>query len=240
MMKRLKYEGRKTRFVKLILLVIAALLEGAFLYAFYAEKWDTMAVITLLLTITAFSGIVLVGIQSLVTLHRDMNTKQGYMLFMTPNSTYKILGAKVAECGLTLLVLGAVGLGLGALDFSMVEKEVQFVSSLLKSFNPDLVPSFSNIAAMLFNLLCGLLCSVIAAYFADVISSALLNGKKGNLLITFALYLLLNYVIRKLMLLIPSSIGVIASLLLQGVVALVLAGIMYVVTARLMERYLSV
>ena len=146
----------------------------------------------------------------------------------------------MAECGLTLLVLGAVGLGLGTLDFSMVEKEIQFVTSILKSFNPDLVPSFSNISAMLFNLLCGLLCSVITAYFADVISSALLNGKKGNLLITFALYILLNYVIRKLMLLIPSSIGVVASLLLQGVVALVLAGIMYVITARLMERYLSV
>ena len=163
-----------------------------------------------------------------------------YPLFMTPNSTYKILGAKVAECGLTLLVLGAVGLGLGTLDFSMVEKEIQFVTSILKSFNPDLVPSFSNISAMLFNLLCGLLCSVITAYFADVISSALLNGKKGNLLITFALYILLNYVIRKLMLLIPSSLSIVTLLLLQGVVALVLAGIMYVITARLMERYLSV
>ena len=39
----------------------------------------------------------------------------------------------------------------------MVEKEIQFVTSILKSFNPDLVPSFSNISAMLFNLLCGLL-----------------------------------------------------------------------------------
>ena len=240
MLKLMKYELRKTWFTKCILLAITAVAEIAFLYGLYAEKENTTAVSILALTFLAFGGALVMGLESIITLHRDMNTRQGYMLFMTPNSTYKILGAKVAECGLTRLVLGAVGQGLGTLDFSMVEKEIQFVTSILKSFNPDLVPSFSNISAMLFNLLCGLLCSVITAYFADVSSSALLNGKKGNLLITFALYILLNYVIRKLMLLIPSSIGVIASLLLQGVVALVLAGIMYVITARLMERYLSV
>ena len=240
MLRLLKYEMRKTLCPKLILIAMLAIMEGIFLYGYWTDKQDTAALGMGLFIFVLSCGFLMIGILSLVTLHKDMNTRQGYMLFMTPNSTYKILGAKVAECGLTLLVLGAVGLGLGTLDFSMVEKEIQFVTSILKSFNPDLVPSFSNISAMLFNLLCGLLCSVITAYFADVISSALLNGKKGNLLITFALYILLNYVIRKLMLLIPSSIGVVASLLLQGVVALVLAGIMYVITARLMERYLSV
>ena len=240
MIKLLKYEFRKTAFPKLLIFAIILIMECVFLYGCLTDQGDTKTLGVILFMMATMFGFLLVGILSLVTLHKDMNTRQGYMLFMTPNSTYKILGAKVAECGLTLLALGAVGLGLGALDFSMVEKEVQFLTSLLKSFNPDLVPSFSNIASMLFNILCGLLCSVITAYFADVISSALLNGKKGNLLITFALYILLNYVIRKLMLLIPSSIGVVASLLLQGVVALVLAGIMYVITARLMERYLSV
>ena len=240
MLRLLKYEFRKTLFPKIVLLALLVIFEGIFLYGYWTGNDSTTTLGLSLFLFTFLCGLLAIGIISLVTLHKDMNTRQGYMLFMTPNSTYKILGAKVAECGLTLLVLGAVGLGLGTLDFSMVEKEIQFVTSILKSFNPDLVPSFSNISAMLFNLLCGLLCSVITAYFADVISSALLNGKKGNLLITFALYILLNYVIRKLMLLIPSSIGVVASLLLQGVVALVLAGIMYVITARLMERYLSV
>ena len=240
MMKLLKYEFRKTAFPKLLIFAVILIMECVFLYGCLTDQDDTKTLGVILFVMALMFGFLLVGILSLVTLHKDMNTRQGYMLFMTPNSTYKILGAKVAECGLTLLVLGAVGLGLGALDFSLVEKEVQFITSILKSVNPDLVPTFPNIAATLFNILCGLLCSVITAYFADVISSALLNGKKGNLLITFVLYILLNFVIRKLMLLIPASVGVIASLLLQGVVALVLAGIMYVITARLMDRYLSV
>ena len=186
-------------------------------------------------------GFLLIGLMSLVTLHKDMNTRQGYMLFMTPNSTYKILGAKVIECCLTLLVLGTVGLGLWALDYSLIEKEVEFITSLMKNFNPNLVPSFSNISSVMFNIVCGLLCSINAAYFVDVIASALLNGKKGNLVVTFILYLLLNYVNREIILLVvPSSLSAVASLLLQGLVALVLAGIMYVITARLMDRYLSV
>ena len=46
--------------------------------------------------------------------------------------------------------------------------------------------------------------------------------------------------ISKLLSLIPSSLGVITVLVLQGAAALVLAGVMYVITARLMEKYLSV
>ena len=78
------------------------------------------------------------------------------------------------------------------------------------------------------------------AYLADVVSSSLLNGKKGNGIVTFLLFLALNWGISKLIGLIPSSLSVITVLLLDGAAALVLAAVMYVVTARLMEKYLSV
>ena len=241
MLKLLKYEFRKTAFPKLVLFSFILIMEVIFLYGCLRNDGDTKTVGVILFVMSLMFGFLLIGLMSLVTLHKDMNTRQGYMLFMTPNSTYKILGAKVIECCLTLLVLGAVGLGLWALDFSLIEKEVEFITSLMKNFNPNLVPSFSNISSVMFNIVCGLLCSVITAYFVDVIASALLNGKKGNLVVTFILYLLLNYVNRKIILLVvPSSLSAVASLLLQGLVALVLAGIMYVITARLMDRYLSV
>ena len=73
-----------------------------------------------------------------------------------------------------------------------------------------------------------------------MICTALLYGKKGNLLITFVLFIALNYGISKLLTLVPESIGIIPVLLWQGVIALALAGVMYVITARLMEKYLSV
>ena len=57
-----------------------------------------------LLTMLAMGGIMVIGLASVVTLHRDVSTKQSYMLFMTPNSSYSILGAKMLENGLSILL----------------------------------------------------------------------------------------------------------------------------------------
>ena len=240
MLRLLKYELRKTLFPKLVFLALLVFMEGIFLYGYWSGKKDTQTLGLGLFVMVLFFGFLVIGILSLVTLHKDMNTRQGYMLFMTPNSTYRILGAKVAECGLSLLAAGAVGLAIGALDYSLLEKEIEFITAILKNFSPNLVPSLPNIATLLVYILCNLLCSVTTAYLADVISSSLLNGKKGNLVITFLLFIVLNYVIQKIMQLVPSSVGAVAVLLCQGGIALVLAIVMYIVTARLMDRYLSV
>ena len=240
MLKLLKYEFRKTMFPKLILLAAFVIMEGIFLYGHWTGKEDTKALGMGLVLFTLFFSFLLLGILSLVTLHKDMNTRQGYMLFMTPNSTYRILGAKVAECGLSLLIAGAIGLGIGALNFSMLSEVTKLITSLLENFGSNLVPDFPTLSSLLFNILSHLLCSVTTAYLADVISSSLLNGRKGNLAITFVLFILINYAVQKILTLVPDSLGVVPVFLLQGGIALVLAGIMYVITARLMERYLSV
>ena len=116
MLKLFKYEMRKTLFAKLVLLALIAIMECVFLYGYWTGNNGTVTLGLTLFLFTFFCGLLMISIMSLVTLHKDMNTRQGYMLFMTPNSTYRILGAKVAECGLSLLGIGAVGFGLGALD----------------------------------------------------------------------------------------------------------------------------
>ena len=73
-----------------------------------------------LLALLAFAGMMIIGIQSIVVLHSDMNTRQGYMLFMTPHSTYAMLGAKVLEITLSLMLTGLFFFGLGVLDVTML------------------------------------------------------------------------------------------------------------------------
>ena len=240
MLRLLKYEMRKTLFPKLVLIALLAIIEGIFLYGYKADKQDTAALGMGLFIFVLSCGFLMIGILSLVTLHKDMNTRQGYMLFMTPNSTYRILGAKVAECGLTLLAFGGIGLAVCALNFSLFEQEIKLLAMILENFSPNLIPTFPNLAALLFYILCNILCTVTTAYLADVISSALLNGKKGNLIITFIFFIMLNYVIQKILGLVPSTIAAVTLLLLQGGVVLILAVTMYFITARLMDRYLSV
>ena len=246
MLRLLKYELRKTQFSKLILLGITLVAQAVFLAGLWGKKEDTLAIGAFLLFAIAIVGIALMGILSVVTLHRDMNTKQGYMLFMTPNSCYRILGAKVIECALSLLLAGAFFFGLGYLDFSLIlgegtNKQLwDMFNQMVRTINQHIVLDAPHISALIFEIIATWLCTITTAYLADVIPSSLLNGKKGGLLITFLIFLLLNYGISKLLQLVPSTIGVIPVLLWQGVIALVLAGIMYVITARLMEKYLSV
>ena len=246
MLRLLKYELRKTMLSKLILLGITLIAQIIFLAGLWEKKDVTLAIGAALLFFIAITGIALMGILSLATLHKDMNTKQGYMLFMTPNSCYRILGAKVIECGISILLAGAFFFALGWLDFSLLlgqganEEIWKMFTEMVKVINDNIVLDASHISALIFGMLASWLCTVTTAYLSDVVSSSLLNGKKVNWLVTFALFIILNYAISKLLQLIPSSIGIIPCLVWQGVAALVLAGIMYVVTARLMEKYLSV
>lgn len=240
MLRLLKYEFRKTLFPKLVLLALLVIFEGIFLYGYWTGNNSTVTLGLSLFLFTFLCGLLAIGIISLVTLHKDMNTRQGYMLFMTPNSTYRILGAKVAENGLSMLGIGAVGLGICLLNFSLIKQELEFITSFLKNFGIGLTPTFPHLSALLVYIISSILCSVTTAYLADVICSSLLNGQKGSMVITFVLFALLNFGIQKIMGLVPASLDIVVMFLLQGAIALVLATVMYIITARLMDRYLSV
>ena len=251
MFKLMKYEFRKTWITKLILLDISAVLEVMYLIGLYGDKEDLLTIAILLLVITAVGGVLVIGLESVLTLHRDMNTKQSYMLFMTPNSSYKILGAKVLECGLSILVTGAFFFALGALDITLLFAKSGELSQIWDLIQ-DILESFTisghavafdmqTMAAVVFNLLTAWILAVTTAYLADVVSSALLNGKKFNGLLSFALFLLLtwftDWTARKITSGITDSIPMMVSF---GLINLAFAAVMYVITAQIMDRKLSV
>ncbi|MBR5109242.1 MAG: hypothetical protein IK099_03520 [Clostridia bacterium] len=248
MFKLMKYEFRKTWITKLIVLGITAAAEAAFLINLYTNNENSLAASIGILTLIAIFGILVIGLQSVITLHRDMNTKQGYMLFMTPNSCYKILGAKVLENGLSILVGGAFFFGLGALDVTLLfAKEGQLnqiwemVQEVLRTFNEQIPLTADALAAFTFNLLTSWICTVVTAYLADVISSALLNGKSFNGIISFVIFLALSWGTEWLNGISTRNIqDVITSLVIQGGISLLTAAVMYVVTAQIMEKKLSV
>ena len=234
MFKLLKYEFRKTAFPKLVMLALTVLAEAAFLYGYFANKEDAMGTAVLFLVLLTLVGIALMGIMSLV------------MLFMTPNSCYKILGAKVLECGLSLMLAGAFFFALAVLDMDLVlrrdgvERIWDVFNQMLQTLNTRLEINVPNVLAVICYIVTSWLCTVTTAFLADVISSALLNGRKGNLFITFLLFLALSYVIGKIVSLVPATGTIQAQFLYQSLISLGFAGLMYFVTAWIMEKYLSV
>ena len=251
MTKLMKYEFRKTWITKVILLGITAAAEIAYLIALYTNHENTMIGMAGLLTVLAVGGVLVIGLESVLTLHRDMNTKQGYMLFMTPNSCYRILGAKVLECALSVLLTGAFYFALGALDISLlltkygeINQLWEMIQSFLEGFTVNgqkITIDAVTLAAAAFSLLTGWILTIITAYLADVISAAVLNGKSYNGVISFALFLALSWLTGWASRLLTGGInGTVPMMLAYGVVNLVLGAVMYVVTAQIMERKLSV
>ena len=245
MLKLIKYELRKTWFTKVILLVIAALAEIAFLVGLYGNRENTLVVSIVLLTILAVGGVMVIGLESVITLHRDMNTKQSYMLFMTPNSCYRILGAKLIECGISILLAGAFFFLLGFLDVSLIMKLFnesiwEMLADMLRAVNERLTINPANVLAVLFWLLSSWLCTVVMACLADVLATSLLYGKKWNWLVSFALFIALNIGVSWITLRVPATMSVVAQFAIQGVIDMAIAAGMYYICARLMEEYLSV
>ena len=244
----MKYEMRKTLSAKLILLGITAVAEIVFLIGLYAEKEGMLAIGIGILFALAMGGVMAIGLQSIVTLHRDMNTKQSYMLFMTPNSSYKILGAKVLENGLSILIAGAFYFALGALDISLLfakqgqlNQVWQMIQDIIKSFNEEIPLTSDALAAFTFSLLAGWITTVVTAYLADVISAALLNGKSFNGVISFVIFLVLNWAFGWLEgIAIRNIPNVVTMMLVRGGLSLVVAAVMYVAAAQIMEKKLSV
>ena len=243
----IKYEFRKTLATKLILLGITAAVEIAFLAGLYLNKTGLLTVSVGLLVALAFGGVMLMGLGNVLTLHRDINTKQSYMLFMTPNSCYKILGAKMVESGLSILIAGAFYFALGMLDITLLfakEGELQslweFFEDFIHSIDSHIQLDAPGLACFAFGVLTSWFATVNMAYLADVISAALLNGKRFNGLASFCLFLALSILLGWMQGKIGDPTYINQYFLIHGAVALVFSGLMYAATAQIMERKLSV
>lgn len=252
MIALLKYEWRKTRTAKMLLLVLALVEELGFLWGILRlEPGGTpgglIGTPLFLLFLTAFGGILLIGLQSVLVLHRDMNTKQGYMLFMTPRNSYQILGAKLLENGLSLAVAGAVFFLLGLLDASLLVGRLgldQFwnmAKGALNALDEALRFSWDSMLCHVVHGLASWLATISIAYLAVIVSSALLNGKRFNLFFSFVLFLFLTVLMGRLMgLCAAGAAGINTVLLVRSGIALGYSVAVYAAAAWIMERHLSV
>ena len=250
MSKLLKYEFRKTLNMKLILLGITAVVELAFLAGLYLVKStenNLLVVSCFLLFMLAMLGVAIVGLQSVLTLHHDMNTKESYMLFMTPNGAYKILGAKVLENGLSILLIGAFYFALGFLDITLLfarEASLQqlweMIEQIIHRISQEVRVDTAGMACFFFAFLTSWIATVTAAFLADIVSTALLKGKRFNGVVTFALFILLEILFGRILSLLDNFGTINQRLLLEGGLNLVFAVATYVGAAEIMKRKLSV
>lgn len=118
MLKLMKYEFKKQMFSKIIIAAILGVLTLYFGIACVIDKETHAAIATMLIfTVMVFAGLY-VAVESLSVYDKDLKTKQSYMLFLVPKSSYEILGAKMISAVLqiffTMLIYGIVAVLCGS------------------------------------------------------------------------------------------------------------------------------
>lgn len=92
--KLIKYEVRKQRTARLVILSALAVGLLVFWGGLLFDKEQVMGVTIALMFSAAILVLFYSGIEGVLVLNKDLRTKQSYMLWMVPKSIWEIMGAK--------------------------------------------------------------------------------------------------------------------------------------------------
>lgn len=244
MLKLIKYEFRKQLFTKFIMLFLAGLLECFFLFSYIADDQNKIAASTIIYMVLAMGSILFVSFECINTYSNDLKTKCSYMLFMTPHSSYCIIGAKALSTVLQILLTSAAYIVLGLIDFTMIVAKYDDLSNLLdhlsQIFNINM--TVDKFLIMVSSVIASWICIVLVAFLAITLSQTFLANKRGKGFVSFLIFLVVNFAEWKIIdyavlkLALQNSVG--ENLLSIGI-NIVFAALSYVVTSYMLEKKVS-
>lgn len=129
----IKYEWRKQRLTRILILACLLAFIVLFLIGGLIKNETIVAVSILIITFAGMFGIFYVGIENLVILNRDLKTKQSYMLWMVPHSTYEILGAKLIAGILQMVFVFLAFFAAGVVTVTVTAASEGSLGDLLRS-----------------------------------------------------------------------------------------------------------
>ncbi len=202
MLTSLKYEFRRNRSSLIVLAVIFALLEGFFLFNIHRDKDSWIAISIVLLVLASIAMYFYVLFSSVSAYKRDIEQKSGYLVFMTPISTYAVIGAKLL-CTLITGIGIVVFIGvLAVIDWNILVDNVgglkfgiNLVKQIFKSMNIPYDQILLGIIAMTLVFLISFYLLVAIAYLAISLSSTILQNKKGKNIISFIFFIALYVIV---------------------------------------------
>ena len=230
---------------------LGSLLHSIFELLFLLGVWklseDLLGASITGLVLTTICGLFLIGVYGIHVLSKDINTKQSYMLFMTPNSSYKILGAKVIEnCG-SVLISGIFFTVLAILDMTLLTARYDDFKGALDLLSVVLTGDISTLNYQTFSMACidGVMSWVYLiclGFLAVVICATILKGNRFNGLLSFVAFLVISGVVNRIHDFIYEDFYVYSMSRLVSNVGFyaLLTLIFYLITAWIMDNKLSV
>lgn len=202
--KLIKYEFRKQLMTKLVICFFLALFEIIFLLGVGLEKENMMSFGSGFLFMTGWISFAFLGFEAVITYSNDLKTKQSYMLFLVPRNAYEIVGAKMITMIVQVAAAGAAFAGLAALDvvvlcarFGKINEMLEGIKEFVKMVTGSELRMMDFIWVFAMMLVLWLV-FVTMAIFAITLATTLFANKRWKGVVSFLIYLVLNFGIAKI------------------------------------------
>lgn len=215
MLKLMKHEFRKMSSVLLILLAVLASLEIGYVAGFSLHKDTLMGICLGLITMMAFGVYVYLLVSGIVSYARELHSRSGYLIFMTPVHPLGVVLSKLLFTALISLVITALFGVMAYLDFRMLLNRIDVDAQTMNQINmllrfglnagADLSQILLVAGFWTLVVLIQIMMIICTAYLAITLGATLLQNRKPFLrvVISITLFVLLtwgcNTVVRRLL-----------------------------------------
>lgn len=200
--KLMKYEFKKQLTSKIVVAILAAIAEAAFVIGVVIddEEWAGISLACMLML--AVFGLCYFSFETIITYSNDLKTKQSYMLFLVPRNTYQIVGAKMLTTVLQIVGAGVAFAAIMVGDVFLIFAKNQDIEEFFEIVNDFLTAlgmrvHLSDVIYIVALILITWLEFVLMAIFAITLSTTFFANTKYKGVISFGIYFVLNYLLYK-------------------------------------------
>lgn len=253
MLKLMKYEFRKQAFSKIVILLLVGLIELLFFFGIIADKEDVIGTSMGILLLFTFGALFYMAFESIITFSNDLKQKCSYMLFLTPHTSYSIVGAKVLAAAIQIVLAGIAFFLVYFLDLAVLVGKYDQIETLKEIINQFLQEVFSlniqlkDIVAVVAVIITGWISTITVAFFSITLSTTFLANFKLKGLVSFLIFIALNYLFGVIVNMSLGNVFDINNLhnltmfyILQSLFMLCFTVITYVGTSWMLEKKVSV
>ena len=211
MFKLIKYEYRKDIVSYIVVASVILVLEAYLAFSLLIKSNTNVAIATMLFMMCGWAVIMFIMIMGVVSFSRELNSRSSYMTFMTPNSAFKIVGAKYITLLFTTLLVtslfglfGYIDIQIAMAQYKNVKNMKEMVDMILSLADTSLSGIFASVAAMVVNIWISIFTTVSMAYFAVTLSCTILANKKGKGWLAFAFFIAIRIILSVISNFLPS------------------------------------
>lgn len=212
MLKLVKYEFRKAQSAFLTLLGLTAALEIYYLASLRLEEESHMVISMMLLMLCAYAVAIFVFVRGVTSYSGELKNRSSYLIFLTPNSTLKIVASKFLYTfvnGLLFAMLFAVLAGadflLAMQHFNEYENFLYGLKTMLNLYGVYVDQILYGVLFVLAYAFLSILSTIAVAYFSITIGHTLFRDKKWRWLPSLVLFAALTWGINYLCSRFPSA-----------------------------------